>query len=219
MVWRLSHKPIEIALLPNIDASDDADIDAMFGALRASKVQNVEIDRKVDELLGVSTIPIEAAIEQKEVVEDPKISAPTDIPEGLDLSLVESVLGALKPKSISDVAIPVTGAPKCKRKKQNPIGVSPTAVEKLREYIGRKDAIYKDNNKIKERIRYYFLHGEEVTMPRSNVTIEYTSPTAKYYRHNNWILCVEGFESRWIVKLIQYGDAKRWRAKRPLKAS
>lgn len=96
-----------------------------------------------------------------------------------------------------------------RRKKPNPIRVSPIAIAKMRECIGRKDAIYGDNRAIAERLRRYLLRSIEVEIPRCLMTAD-VSPTARYFRHNNWILTIDGGLH---IRMVVYGGAKQWRVK------
>jgi hypothetical protein len=132
-----------------------------------------------------------------------------EIPSDIDPELVKSILASLPTRLTQPQSIIIEPESKKRRKKPNPIRISAIAVEQMRKCIGRKDVIYGDDEAIRERLRSYLLRGDEVEMPRGGTMVAYTSKTVKYLRHNNWILSVEGLQ----VKAIQFGDAKRWRAK------
>jgi hypothetical protein len=212
MTWRLRTKPIDIALLPKEDKYDFlSDLD-LSKATEKSIPQNHQLAvkriRPIPESLRPTEIiqhdePIDISNKPIDIDLNDKLALPDDI----DQSIVASILSTIKPAEQVETVEPVE-QPRRKRK-CNPIRISPIVVEKMREYIGRKDPIYKNIRAIKDCIRGYFVRSVEVEKPRCDITIEYTSPTVKYYRHNNWILCAEGLQ----IKMIQYGNAKRWRVK------
>lgn len=211
--WRLRHWPLNIALsryrrggLRDGDIEvDDEQIDFEISAV---------LDKALDAL---ETVPEHT--EEKPHTEQPStdhaspVQVPIQVPAGINPELVAAMLAAAVPDT------PTAPEPKrSKRKRPNPIYVSPAAVEKMYERLGRKHAIFvntttkQDRDKaVKECIRHHFINSVEVEMPRCGAAVDYASPTVKYYRHNNWILCVEGLH----IKMIQYGDAKRWKVKKP----
>jgi hypothetical protein len=227
--WRLRHHPPEIALAASKKEVTRASAKSYSGGYNATFTHNGETLAAPEwaKKLGYAVSTMYQRLREKplEIALTPFVkthakTARKAIRDQQVLDQAEKFAQELRvstePVSAEPIATkpiatkPIDDAPKIRRRKPNPVRVSSKAVEQMRECIGRKDVIYGDDKAIRERLRKYLLKSIEVEMPRCLVTDD-QSPTARYFRHNNWILTIDG---GLYITMITYGGAKQWRVKR-----
>jgi predicted DNA-binding transcriptional regulator AlpA len=218
LCWRLKNQPISVALSQERRQRrpyeyDGKSLTVKEWAEKCGYSLNTMYHR-------LRYMPIEVALQPNQITDSEPIEcrnncprpSPVDVqpPPEIDQSLVAQILAETADEPLLEPVEPLPQKSQRRRRKPNPIRVSPLAVQQMRQHLGRKDKIYNDDNAIRARLRRYLAKGSEVEAPRGGAEMEYSSSTARYCRYNNWILCVEGLH----IKCIQHGDVKRWRTKK-----